>query len=577
MDAVSPKILCFDAFTLDLMRCALLRGEEELSLRPKSFDVLRHLVEHAGRVVSKDELMAAIWPGTHVTDDSLVQCIRDIRQALGDDDHRIVKTVPRRGYRFAAEVTRTAANVAPSTPAAAPAPIGEAPTPSQPVPGARYIGWRQASLIVAGLLIVLLGTGTWAVWNRFIPGTPAVSPVSSAPSIAVLPFKYLGDGPAEENPADLLVDDITTELSRARGAFVISRRSTAIYKNRPLDPKAIARELGVRYVVLGSMRGEGDGFRVNVQLVEAEHGRQLWAEPFDYPRAGGAEAQNRIVARIARTLGVELVNAEARRPPPRHPDAAHLSDQGHWIVNNERNAKANKEAIEKFEAALALDSDWVPALLGSATANLGDVLNSWIPRSERPIRVDRAAERVERTIKLDPKNPEAHYLRGRVLRTRGELEQAISAFEYAIELNPNFAQAHAELGRVKIDVGRANETVRHVEVADRLSPHDPTRYLWYFWAGQAALLAGDDEAAVFCLVRARQANRAYTTSELWLAIAYELLGRKDEARAFMLDVLARKPDLAISTWDNAYPRRHPIFVKQHARIDDALRRLGVPE
>jgi tetratricopeptide (TPR) repeat protein len=330
--------------------------------------------------------------------------------------------------------------------------------------------------------------------------------------------------------------------------------------------------------VLGSTRPEGDALQVNVQLIEAESGRQLWAAPFHY--APGAV--NRPVARIARSIGVKVIMVESQLPLPAKPEAGHYTILARSKVITEFDPAANKEALALYEKALDADPRCLPALLGLARAHVADLNNGWAPRRERPLRLDKAEDAVRRAIEIAPGNFAALQLRGQLLRARGNSEEAIAAFAYVLDLNSNFAAAHAELGRAKIDVGRPREAVEHIKKAIAISPSDPLLYLWYMWLGLAELDAGNNEAALQWLLKARQANRAYTTPLPWVAVAYLLLEREEEARARMAeyaqDIRKRGvPGLTIRAWREKRPPRDDAVGSQRRRIEDALRRLGVPE
>lgn len=573
-----PSVAAYNIgrFTLDLRRGCLREGEREVRLRRKSLDTLAYLVANAGRLVTKDELMAAVWPTVVVTEDSLVQCVREIRRAIEDADHSWLKTVPGRGYIFDMPV-----------PMAIVTDPTEKDAEPRPLPARAHQGaWPFRLAVAVGAALVI--SVAIVSWRAVAPSRPSVTLAAveestrTAPrlSIVVLPFANLSEDAGQEYLADALVEDITTELSHWRGAFVISRGSAFTYRGKASDPKVVGRELGVRYVVLGSLRRAGDEVQVNVQLVDAETGAQLWGERLDYGQADHPGAQDRIVARIARALGIELVEAESRRSlreRPTNPDAADLAMRGRAISNRPVTRERTEQARQLFEAALALDGDSVPALLGLAGAHLSLVLNQWRDNNERRPLLERAEAAVARAIVLAPGSAPAHAVRGRVLRARGEPEQAVAAFERSIELNSNDAGVHADLGRVKMDVGLAAETIGEIEQAVRLSPRDRRSYLWFFWAGLSALYTGDDEAAARWLRRAIEANPGYENPRGFLPIAYAGLGREDEARELMREFLHQRPDLRMSNWDRAYERRHPVVVAQRERIYDTLRRLGVPE
>src|SRR3954454_7604316 len=285
------EVLFFAGFALDLGRGQLRDADgTEIPLRPKSFDLLRVLTENAGRTLGKDILLDAVWPQVHVTEDSLVQCVRDIRRALRDEGGGILRTVARRGYLLDAEVRREC-NPSQSIPK----PVSQtpnvlpnaqsfvaAPRPTAP----RHSSRNVVAAAMASVLIV--AGGLWWLWPS--PKAPSsatlTAPVAaslSAPrlSIVVLPFANLSNDPEQQYFADGITEDLTTDLSRLRNVLVISRNTSATYKDKHIEAKQLGRELGVRYVLEGSVRRSGNKVRVNTHLIYAENDAHLWADQFD--------------------------------------------------------------------------------------------------------------------------------------------------------------------------------------------------------------------------------------------------------------------------------------------------------
>jgi len=581
MFASPHRVLRFDAFTLDLTRCVVLRGDEELPLRRQSFDVLRYLAEHAGATVSKEELRQAVWPTTNVTLDSVLQCIKDIRQAFGDDARWIIRTVSGRGYAFMAEVTS----------ATAPPPTSSASlqtsssvqtrldtTQSISVPESRpqpfptlLIQWRR-SLVAVGLLITVLVAGGWLVWQQARPEPPVVLTMMAMPSVAVLPFEALGSDPAETAAARALFDDVITEISRAPHGHMISLRSSAAHRGGVADLKALGRQLDARYLVLGSFRREGDTLHMNIRFIEAETGHQLSAQALQYAQG----ARHYAAARIARIIGVRVIAAESGRPLPASPEAAHYTILAEAVVRGERDAATNKEALALLEKALDLDPDWVPALLDYALTQISDVQSGSVPRHEHAARLSKAEDAIERVFRLKPGNLRAYFRRGLLLRARGDPEGAIVAMEYVLARHPYYTNAHASLGAAKVDAGRAHEAIAHIEEAIRLGPADPSRHTWYFRAGMAAVHTGEYKTALQWLQKARQAKGRDNTVP-WLAVAYAGLGREDEGRVLINEHLRNGQRLTISERNRRYPLGSGALAGQRARIVAMLERLGVPE
>ena len=327
----SPR-LRFDRFILDLDRGSLLLAGNEVALRPKTFAVLRYLSENCGRLVSKDELFAAVWPNLAVTDDTLVQSIGELRRALGDDGPRLIRTVPRRGYRFDSDVSVVAASDRSSTEAspalsalgyAAGAAEPEAVAPSLPqhVTAARAglrIG-RAASITLAVLLAAALLSGglatAWKIptFRGYLRHATAQSPeIGANPTIAILPFLDQSDDPARAYFADGLTQDIISAMGRFSELTVMSWNAVSSYRGKPESPGEIARGLGVRYQVEGSVRQIGNRVRVSAQLVDAD-GRVLWSARFDEALADVFALQDKITAQIAGALAIQVAQVEQRR------------------------------------------------------------------------------------------------------------------------------------------------------------------------------------------------------------------------------------------------------------------------
>jgi len=267
--------LRFDRFTLDLTRGCLRMGEQGIDLRPKAFEVLCHLAENAGRLVPKQELRDAVWPNVVVSDDSLVQCIGELRQKLGDGEHHLIKTVSRRGYLLDVLIS------------------------SSGVPTIQTAG-AKASVEVESSSTAL--------------------PLPSGPSIAVLPFTNMSGDPEQEYFTDGVTEDIITALSHLRWFSVIARNSTFVYKGQAVNVKQVGRELGVRYVLKGSVRRNGQRVRITGQLVDAIGGNQIWAERYDRELTDIFALQDEIAASVTAAIEPKLVAAECMRTEKRSMD-----------------------------------------------------------------------------------------------------------------------------------------------------------------------------------------------------------------------------------------------------------------
>ena len=575
-----PRVLRFDVFTLDPVRCTVARGGNGLALRRRAFDVLRFLAEHAGETVSKEQLLAAIWPGISVTDNSVVQCIKEIRQALGEDAHWIIRTVSGRGYQFMAEVAaveqapRSSSQPCPTISQLTTAPaakvglkLRELVTALARMPS-KLAGGRQRRLaIAAGLLITVLAGGGWVVWQRTRSEPPAVLTMMAVPTLAVLPFEALGNEPDLGDAAPSLSSDLAIAITRASLSWMLSYRSASGYRSENADLVAAGRQLDARYLVLGKLTRQRGILRANIELIDAQSRRQIWATEFEYSQ----EWTRRALPNIAMLLNYNAIAAESRRPLPSTPEAAHYNLLGRSVVGVELDPEANKKALAFYEKSLAIDRNQLPTLLNYIWTQLALVDGGLAPADEAPRRLDLAEQAIAWATRLNATDASILMFRAKLLRLRGDLDGAAAELGNLWKTNQNSAFFNAELGRAKIDVGRADETIAHVEKAIRDLPGTGALHLWQFWAGQAALLLGEDKVALQWLQKARRVN--YTDPVPGLAVALARLGREDEARALLAEHAAKTPRFTVSDWVARHAPRNAVAAAQFARIADTLRRL----
>jgi adenylate cyclase len=536
MGNVGEDVLSFVGYTLDPNRGCVRNTNEEIELRPKSFELLSYLVTNAGRLISKDELVNAVWPNVIVSDDSLAQCVSDVRHALNDPDRSIIKTVPRRGYLFAAPVSVRSQ--------------GNSPTVSAQAPAAA---------------------------NPQIP--PAVAAPAPPLSIVVLPFANLSSDPDQEYFVDGITDDLTTDLSRISDSFVIARHTAFTYKGKPVDVKQIGRELGVRYVLEGSVRRIDDQVRVTVQLIDAQTGAHVWADRFDFDRTNLAEAQDAITGRLARTLYCELVADIGRRIEQERsvdPDARDFVMRGWAWFYRPRSVAGLQEAQRLFEQAYEIDPGSVDAKIGIARILVSRVANSLSASYEQD--AARAEQLLLQALERDTNSSVAHFSMGMLRRTQNRLSEARIELERAIALDRNDASAFLQLGLVLVYLGRPEAAIPHAEKAIRLSPLGPNTHVNDCLLGRCHLLLGRADEAIDLLTKARAANPRLWYHHLLLAGALGLRGDLDEAKAAIAEAIKLKPEAN----SLARLRAHPVGNPQYRALVEktlavGLRRAGMPE
>jgi TolB-like protein/class 3 adenylate cyclase/Flp pilus assembly protein TadD len=436
---------------------------------------------------------------------------------------------------------------------------------------------RWIVLGLAALLILLAGGGAWWVRSRLVPAQRADGPQAPRLSIVVLPFSNLSGDPNQDYFADGVTEDLTTDLSRLAGSFVISRNTAFTYKGKAVDARQVGRELGVRYVLEGSVRRTGRTVRVNAQLIDAGSGAHLWAEQMDVDQGTLRTSQDNfgIASRLARTLSVELINVEGRRAPRANPDAVDLTMRGWSILNAAPQRDDAKRAVTVFEDALRIDPDNSQARVGLAHALTLIHRNRWDP--DRALILARADEAVTRAIALSPNYAHAHYVKAEVLALSGRFDAALATYDRAIALDPNHAAAYVARGRSLIAIGRAAETVAAVEKAIRLSPRDPDLFIWYYVLCHAHThLARDAQAIEWCL-KSTATGKSFWGAWTDLASAYAWRGQKAEAAAAVAELLKVRPGFTVKqlAQDGSEYSDNPTFRKEFERIVEGARKAGL--
>jgi adenylate cyclase len=524
MGASGENTYRFAGYALDLKRGCLHGAAGEIRLRPKSFEVLRHLIENAGRLVSKEELLKTVWPRLVVADESLTQCVSDVRRALGDGSQGLIRTVPRRGYMFLAPVSRDAWN-------------------EQPV--ASLDSGRE---------------------GRVAPRL----------SIVVLPFLSLNSEPDAEHFADGLTDDLRRDLSRISGSFVIARGTAATYKSRRIDAKQLGWELGVRYVVEGSVRRDENWVRVAAHLADTETGAQIWADRFDRQRAPLLEMQSSIVTRLARVLTFQLIQAESRRmqrEPRKGLDAIDLTMRAKALLLTPQSPETNASARSLFEQAVDVDERANSAWLGIAATHVLDVLIFVSDRAERNRKIELAHQAVEQAASIEHSGTSMHYLRGHLFFSQGLLPQAAVSFENAISRNSSYADAYWALGSMKLFQHRLEEAITLADKGIAISPYDQNIWIAHYSAGAAAFLLGNETLALSRLRQAWQQNpRIASAGCLFAAMAMQA-GQVNEALRVLAEIRRLHPGYTIDEISETDYMTTFLYSRWSARFGRLLKNL----
>ena len=524
----SADILLFEGFRLDrggLFRVDQAGIAEPVALGSRALDLLTLLAGRCGELISKDEIMQSVWPRTVVEDNNLTVQISALRRLLdvGRADGSCIQTLPGRGYRFVAPV-RWVATVDPAT------------------------LWAPTTVADRPLLLV-----------------------PDKPSVAVLPFINMSRNPVEEFLADGITEDITTALSRYPSLFVIARTSSFSYKGRAVGVKRIARELGIRYLVEGSLRKSNSRVRITARLIEGEGAKAVWAEQYYHSLADIFELQQEIAEAVTIAVAPSIAEAELRRAlrkPPESLDVWGAYQRGLWHLG-QFNAIDAMRAERFFERAIQLDETFAGGYSGLATARL-HAAAGFQTRS-----ISDAQQLAEilarRALALDAADADARACLAAMLKNRGDYEGAIAEAEHALAISPNLADAYAALGMTLTMSGRLQDGQVALGTSIRLDPRSPILALRLHQLVINLYFCRNYEAAIEA---ARNGIRSYPDFPLthrWLAAALAQLDRTAEAK----EVLAKAVAVAPASFDMHVRRRVPWMPPdQHAHMLDGLRKAG---
>jgi TolB-like protein len=503
-----------------------------VAIAPQVFDLLVHLIRHRDRVVSKEDLLASVWHGRIVSESAVFNRINAARSAIGDtgDQQRLIKTLARKGIRFVGKVE-------------------DATCVATPPATATY---RSR-------------TGDTSAHDAYLP-------LPDRPSIAVLPFANMSSN-ADQHFADGISEDLITGLSRIRWLFVIARNSTFVYKDRAVDVKQVSRELGVRYVLEGSVRRAGKKLRISAQLVDAVTGGHHWAERYDRKLGDIFAVQDEITRSVAAAIEPHLLAAEGIRALSRSSD-----DLGAWEHVARAQTHAWRLTCPEYEIAIGALKRAVEAYPDYAPARgrLGFCLviaahMGWIDRVQG---LAPGREHAVHAVALDDRDPWGHIALGYWAMTERRTEESIAAFRRALKLNPNSAAAHAHLSRGLAFAGQDREAIEHGEDAIRLSPLDPDMALFLGGLALAHYVAGRYAEALHYSTEAVRVRPGFQGAHRLRCAILAQTGRLDEARSLLAMVRRDQPHLT-SAWIRAnVPYQTPKLLD---RFLEGMRKAGLDD
>jgi len=518
----------FDNQTLDIERRELLRDGAPIPMQPQVFDLLVYLVQNRDHVVSKVDLKALVWGGRTVSDSTFTSRINAARTAIGDSgrDQKLIRTISRKGLRFVGTVHELA-----NTSRAA-----EQPT------------------------------------EKSLEQSAPALPLPDRPAIAVLPFNNMSGEREQEYFSDGISEDIITALSKLRWLFVIARNSSFTYKGKAVHMKQVGEELGVHYVLEGSVRKSGDRVRITAQLNDVSTGSHIWAERYDRDLADVFAVQDQITEAIVAAIEPQIYAAEnfrARRKPPNSLDAWDLVMRAlwhYWRVTRQDNVVA--QAL--LEKAIAIDPNYGQALSVLATSHMFGVHLGWADiRSAAPV-AERAALAA---VEADSEDPWAHNALGSVYFSTRRLDDSLAEFELALQLNPNFSLAQGYYGLALSYCGRWQEAHEAAQRAIRLSPRDPSSAIYYGVAAYAQFVGRNYQQAIALAREAIRQRGDLTGAYRVLTVAAGMSGQTEVATAALQELRRAQPNISLAwiadqlPWKLDADREHYLEAFRRAGLD----------
>lgn len=520
-----------DDYELDVERRELRHAQLPIHVEPQVFDLLVYLIQNRDRVVSKDDIITSIWAGRIVSESTLSSRINAVRMAVGDrgDDQKLIRTIPRKGLRFVGDVRNVSSTGHPLSDGNQPEDIG-----------------------------------------RGRPELPLSLP--EKPAIAVLPFINLSGDPEQEYFSDGITEDIITALSKLRWFFVIARNSSFIYKSKSVHLKQVAVELGVGYVVQGSVRKAGDRLRITVQLNDVATGGHIWAERYDRAVADVFAVQDEITEAIVAAIEPQLYAAEnfhARRKTPENMDAWDLVMRGlshFWRVTRQDNMVA--QAL--LEKAISIDTNYGQALGLLATSHSFSAHMGWEDMAASTQIAQRAALAA---IGSDNEDPWAHHALGCVNLFARSFDDSLAELSYALRLNPNFALAQGYYGLALSYCGRWHEAYQAAQRAIRLSPHDPFSAVYHGIAAYAQFIGRNYDEAIRLAREGIRRRGDFVGAHRVLTAAAAMAGLDDVAETALLALQRAQPNISCR-WivdhmpiQNDHERDHYLEAFRRAGLD----------
>ncbi|MGD8784837.1 MAG: tetratricopeptide repeat protein [Thioalkalispiraceae bacterium] len=545
--------------------CEIERDNAVIKLEPKVMDLLQLLASRPGNVFTRIQLEEHIWPGVIVGYDALTKTVGKLREALGDTGKpsTYVQTIPKKGYRLVAPVTQDDAST--SEPVAGSGKVTEGAVPK-----------NRKQLITATIstisVILVLALVLASLYINDSQRPQDQADTAQKPSLIVLPFKNLNNDPQQAYFSQGITDDLITDLSGYSAIQVISSRIAFQYNQSDLNLRALVDELGVRYVVEGSIRRTTEQLRINVQMIDAQRGTNLWAEQYNRPLTSLFDIQDEVRKRIVSALSVKLSEAEIHKEQKRYTSNYQAYDlflRGQSNLIKRASAVDNHQAREQFEQAIAIDPQFARAYAALAMVNADAYRHDWAENPEVTGRI--ALQQAHHAIELDPELRFATLANGYVeFFVAANHQQAAAMAERTLKLDPRNADAHLLLATIYVHANEYKKSEAYVESSMRLNPTPPSIY---FHIGAIAhLLQGDYPTAVEMLEQSLRVNPERLLGKIYMTITMVRMNRLEDARWYAEEILAASPDFNAEQWANKQPFKDRDINRQ---LRDDLRKAGL--
>ena len=527
---------------VDPSTCQLEKDGDAVKIEPKVMQVLVYLAEHSGQVVGREELEAAVWSGLVVGYDAVSGSIIKLRRALGDDSRKpqFIQTISKKGYRLIAPVTGTPVTATTGQAESS----SSAPSPSQAVlskPGIRFAG------IVVALALILAITA-WLLAPKFGSGTAD----DVKPSVIVLPFKNISNSNGQEYISEGLTDDLITDLSRVTSLRVIARQSSYYYQGTGVKPTEVQKQLGVNYIIVGSVRKSGDHMRINVQLTDTKRMQSVWAKRFDIKNNEVLAVQDRITKEVVSAMLGDPAGTYSNYRGSRGTRSFEAYDAfllGQQYIKT-RSKLGYTQTMNAYRRAIQLDPSFGRAYGAMAVTLTRGYRYQWSDLSLVEAR-ERALELARKAVELDNTNPEIYWSMAYVRLHRREYDEAEKAVRKSIELSTNFADGYALLANIANWRGKPDEAITDIQEAMKLNPYYVFEYPSTL--GLAYFLKGQYKDAVTTLDDALNRNESALNPRLFLAATYIRMNKKDDAKWEIEQIENYHPETSLSNLSTTLP------------------------